>query len=252
MDVRETELDIKNGNVTIKALLTGSWQPTLFIQMHSFTWDMRRAIHDRAAQFFWQRDVSYLRFNLYDFDKDARNLSDHDLTIESHVSDLRAVIAFARSKGVKNIHVGGYSMSAYPAIIAGSDSSLEMSSVVLWDGSHPTKPPLKKENYLHWNRQGLYVAQKGAGYVLSKTYFDSIQAFNASKHTNAWSLPTLLLVAGEGALKDAADIYMKLLRPHAKKVVIEGANHQFYGDTALTDRLYWETATWVDGNYQAL
>jgi hypothetical protein len=248
VNVRETELDIPNGNITIKALLTGGWGNTLFIQMHSYTWDMRRAIHDRAAQFFNQVELPYLRFNLYDTRDGTRNLSD-PLTIEDHVSDLRAVIAYTRGRGVKEVHVGGYSLSAYPLVVAASDPLLKIQSAVFWDGSHPTQPPLEASNYLHWKERGLYVSSRGAGAAVSEAYFKSVQAFKANDYTEAWKTPALLLVAGAGPLKDAATIYQKLFHPHVKRVDVEGANHQFTA-MAWIDQLCQETRDWVMGGYR--
>lgn len=108
---------------------TSSQQLVIFV--HGLGGRMDQHIYYNGARFLEKRNISSFRFNLYSWEKDARNLS--ECTIETHANDLDTVIGYFRKQGANKIIVVGHSFGG-PTILLSKKKDYDL--VILWDPSY--------------------------------------------------------------------------------------------------------------------
>src|SRR3972149_9307131 len=140
----ETNLKIptQDGKM-IYARLRGPISQTLVVFVHGLGGRMDQHIFYNGARFLEKHHISSLRFNLYSWEKNARNLS--DCTIETHSNDLDTVISYLRKQGAKKIFVVGHSFGG-PTILLSKNKDFE--GIILWDPSYAEPLSFKDAEYV--------------------------------------------------------------------------------------------------------
>ena len=127
----EREIKIKvSKKFFVRGRLSGSLPQPLFIVVHGLPGSIYDGLHERATRWFAKQGFASFRFNLYDWQKDARQLI--DCTLKTHAADLDAIIRYFRKRGVKKIYVAGHSFGG-PTIFLSRDQDFD--AAVLWDPS---------------------------------------------------------------------------------------------------------------------
>jgi pimeloyl-ACP methyl ester carboxylesterase len=119
----------KDGKI-IRGILRGPVSKPVIVLVHGLAGDMNQAMHYNAARYFEQHGFSSLRFNLYDWHKDARKL--HQCTFSTHGDDIDTVLAYLKSRRAKQIFIAGHSYG-FPSILHAKRQSFK--AVASWDGS---------------------------------------------------------------------------------------------------------------------
>lgn len=157
--------------------------------------------YPEASDFFVKKGYATFRWNLYGWQKYARQLMECSLT--THAQDLDKVIAHFRKKGVKEIHVIGHSLGGPVAFLS---EAQDFESAVLWDPSYNLSflhgaAAMRKPKYCAQHKT--YILQYGTNIVLSKKMVDEVEKFPWKNVSKTFTPPFKVLIAGNGVLHSA-------------------------------------------------
>lgn len=225
---------------TIYGRLRGSINQTLVVFVHGLGGRMDQHIFYNGARFLEKHGISSFRFNLYSWEKNARNLS--DCTIETHSNDLDTVIKFCRNQGAKKIFVIGHSFGG-PTILLSKDRDFD--GVILWDPSYAKPLSFKDAEYV--DCLDMYKARWEFEILLNKAMIEEEKTLKRREEaaTQEIKVPIKVITAGKGLLIEGGKRYFELANEPKEHVILEGVGHTFDEDGA-EERLFEETLSWIN------
>ena len=119
----------------IYGTLRGSLKNPLLVFVHGFTGYKDEHIFFNGARFFEKKGFSTFRFDLYNWNKDARKLE--ECTLSLHGEDLDTVVKYLRKKGANKIFVAGHSFGGVTVLL--SKKILLRKTLPISNGSLSTK-----------------------------------------------------------------------------------------------------------------
>lgn len=240
MDENDIKIPLYDGKYAY-GKVWGGFEDQVVIFVHGLTGNIDELLTRNAAKFFSENGLSFLAFNLYDYHDDARSIN--ETTIKTHADDIGSLIEYCKSKDVKSIHIIGHSLAVYSIFMLRSEL---IKSVALWDPSYLVSSSLSPEKLQKVEEIDSYILSWGVDYVLSAKYIEAVVNLDLPKTIQSYSLPTLILNAGEGVLLDGGKYYESKLKDHVRveRYIIEGADHNFLNDSSRKD-LFKKTLIWL-------
>lgn len=219
--------------------LRGPLSQTLAIFVHGLGGRMDQHIYYNGARFLEKRNISSFRFNLYSWEKDARNLS--NCTIEMHSKDLDTVIDYFRKQGAKKIFVIGHSFGG-PTILLSKNKDYD--GVILWDPSYAEPLSFKDAKYIE--SLDMYKGKWEFEILFNKEMVEEAKTLKEreEKATQQIKVPIEIITAGNGFLIDGGKRYFELANEPKEHVILEGAGHGFDED-GIEEKLFNETLSWI-------
>lgn len=229
----------------IYGVFDGSLSKPLFIFVHGLPGNVVDSINVAAGSWFSAHGYATFRFNLYDWQKDARQLI--DCTLETHAGDLDTVVRHFRKLGVKKIFVAGHSFGG-PTILLSKEQDFD--AAALWDPSFESS--FAQERYGFPGGQFIqevngYLMHWGANTVIGKAMADQVDALSWADLPKAFHRPLKIFLAQKGVLVKGGKEYFKNASEPKELLIVKGATHQFNDKPGMQDGLFKETKRWFDG-----
>lgn len=213
----------------------------LFIVVHGLLGNMDEEFYRASVLWFAEHGFSTFRFNLYGSKKDARQLM--NCTLKIHASDLDAVIRYFRNKGIKKIFVAGHSFGGLTIL---SSQKQDFDAAVLWDPSYKisfTKKNNELSNGKYIKNIKGYLMRWGINVIIGKAMADEIDLLSWDLLAKNFKVPTKIVLAGNGALKNAKNYYKNLIS--AKSLtIISGATHYFDNLPKMQENVFRISKEW--------
>lgn len=230
----ELKIPIPGTKKYIYAKQRGSLDKPVVVFVHGLTGHMDEHQFYNGARYFEKKGFSSLRFNLYDFPKDARRLM--DCTLKTHAHDIDVVVDYLKDQGAKKIFAVGHSYGA-PSILLSSKKNLD--AIVLWDG---TNRFIFEEDKLIKELQAYYL-NWGVGWLTGKEMYDEAKKIDWEALYEHSNVPVKFIWAEKGELADRGMKLFKKVTGEKSQVVIKGAGHIFAEEGAAR-QLFDETLVW--------
>lgn len=222
--------------------LSGSFTQPLFIVVHGLPGNMDEGLYRKATEFFQKSGFATFRFNLYGWQKDARQLIDS--TLKTHAHDLDTVVRYFRKKGVRKIFVAGHSFGG-PTILSSRDKDFD--AVTLWDPSYDISF-IKKRYGLAGGKYikeiDGYLMRWGSNVVIGRAMAEEVDAIPWNELTKRFPVPFKIVLAGKGVLVRTAKNYLKGTTTKRDLVIIRGATHYFDDKKGMQERVYTISRSW--------
>src|SRR3989344_2778042 len=219
----EKELKIPTSNKKyIYCTLRGSLNKPLIIFVHGFTGDKNERLFYNGARYVEKSGFSSARFNLYNWQKDARKL--HECTLETHAYDLDRVVDHFRKKKVDRIFVVGHSYGG-KTILSSKDKDFE--KVVLWDPSHNISPVFGHLKQVKNLKGYIEFGETAFGVFVGENMVKEESKFPWKTKIQELNVPVKIIAAGNNTLLRGAKLYYKFAKRPKSLVVIKGASHTF-------------------------
>lgn len=214
----ETNKKIKTkDNKTIYGTLNSTNNKNLAIFVHGLTGNKEEHIFYNAKNIFTEKGIDTFRFNLYDWQENARKLS--ECSIYTHSSDIDEVVNKFKNKYEKIILIG-HSLGG-PSILF---SKQKVDLIVLWD---PSIDINLEEDSKYIPEISSYVTNWGIECILNKEMIESCKETSSKIISKKFIKPTLIVYGSKGILekrwKKANIKNNKLI----EEVTIKGASHCF-------------------------
>ncbi len=240
----DKKLKIKTRDATIYGKLRGSIEKPLVIIVHGLPCNMDEYFYKSAAIWFSQHGFSSFRFNLYDWQKNARQLI--DCSLDTHASDLDSVVRYFRKKGVKKIFVTGHSYGG-PTILLSKKQDFD--AVALWDPSY--RISFIQEKYgapagVYLKQVKGYFMQWGVDVVLGEKMAKEVDTLEWDQLTSRFTPPIHILAAGKGILMKGAKSYFKTANEPKKLTIIDDATHYFDDKDGMQEEVFRASKEWFE------
>jgi len=220
----------------------GSFDKPLFIVVHGLPGDMDEEFYHSAVRWFGKRGFSTFRFNLYGYQKDARQLM--DCTLKIHGSDLDTVVNYFRKRGVKKVFVAGHSFGGLTIL---SSRNQDFEGVALWDPSY--KISFKKKAYGFKGGKYIkevdgYLMREGINIIIGKALADEIDLFPWDSISRDFKVPLKIIIAGKGLLKGAKKYINGKTKAEKKLMIIKAATHYFNDQEGMQEKVFKASEGW--------
>lgn len=243
----EKNIKIKlSGKNSLYGKFYGSFDKPLFIVVHGLLGNMDEDFYYSAVKWFKRHGFSTFRFNLYGYQKDARQLMDCTLKIQS--ADLDAVVRYFRAHGVKKIFIAGHSFGGL--VILRSDNQ-NFDGAVLWDPAYKisfTKSSDKYFNGKYIKELDGYLMRWGVNFIIGKAMVKEIDSLDWNFIFRNLKVPFKIIIAGKGVLKNAKQ-YLIGAKSKTDLMVIKNATHYFNDEKGMRDNLFHASENWFK-NYK--
>ena len=219
--------------------LRGGFESPLVIFVHGLGGLMDQHIYYNGSRYLEKHGVSSFRFNLYGWEKDARNLS--ECTLETHAFDLDRIVEFFRGRGIKKVFVIGHSFGA-PTILLSQKKDFE--GVILWDPS--LGEPMSFNDAKYVKSLDMYKLRWNFELLIGKMMIEGSKSFQKREEEaiRKIKVPIKIITAGKGHLVAEGKRYFDLANKPKERVIIEKAGHLFDED-GVENILFKETLDWV-------
>ncbi len=223
--------------------LFGSLDKPLVIFVHGLPCTYRDGFYMSAARWFAKNDYAAFGFNLYSWQKDARQLV--DCTLAMHAADLDTVVEHFRKRGVKKIFVVGHSFGG-PTIL--SSKKQNFTAVTLWDPSYDISFTKKKYGFpggTFVKQLNGYMMRWGVNTIIGKAMAREVDALKWDTLTPKFRSPLHIIAAEKGVLVKGAKQYIAKATSPKLLTVVKGATH-YFDDEEMQGRLFMATKAWFD------
>jgi pimeloyl-ACP methyl ester carboxylesterase len=210
----------------------------LIIFVHGLTGNREEHQYYNAVPFFTSRGFATFRFDMYGYHEGARRLVDS--TIETHISDLEAVLAYFADK-YDEIYLVGHSIGATVMCLCDHSSAKKL---VLWDPTQGFDSVREKD--IVWQAElGLYMLDWQMQILVSKEFIEQWRKITVSEEVANLKTPTKIIFAGKAEKYDKWKHSLSDIKVENEHVVIDGASHRFTEEGALV-KLYNETLEFIN------
>lgn len=238
----EKNLKIKlSKKFSLYGKFSGSFNQPLFIIVHGLPGNMDEEFYYSAAHWFSKHGFSTFRFNLYGYQKDARQLM--NCTLKTHSADIDAVVRYFRKRGVRKIFVIGHSFGGL-AILCSRDQNFD--GVVLWDPSYKisfTKTTYGFPGGKYIKEINGYLMKWGINVVIGKAMAEEVDSLSWDLITKNFKTPFKVILAGKGALKSAKK-YLNSAKVEKDLMIVKGATHYFNDQEGMQEKVFKVSEGW--------
>jgi dienelactone hydrolase len=241
----EKDLNIKvDARYRVYGRLAGSLKHPVIVIVHGLPCSIYEGLYEDAAQWFASHGYAVYRFNLYSWQKDARQLI--DCTLKTHADDLDAVIRYFRKRKVQKTFVAGHSFGA-PTILTSQEQRFD--AAALWDGSFDIS--FVKEKYGQPGGKFIrqlngYFMRWGSNVIIGRAMAYEIDQIRWDELTKNFHKPLNIIAAGKGILVKGANKYFAAAREPKSIQIIKGATHFFDDTPNIRIKLFRATKHWFD------
>jgi len=224
--------------------LNGTLNRPLVVIVHGLPCSIYEGLYEDAARWFASHGYAVYRFNLYGWQKDARQLI--DCTLKTHAADLDAVVRHFRRRGVHKLYVAGHSFGA-PVILSSQEQLFD--TAALWDGSYDVS--FAKEKYGYPGGKFIkqlngYFMRWGPNVIIGKAMADEVDGMLWDELAKNFRKPLNIIAAGKGVLVKGARQYFAAASGPKSIKIIKGATHNFDDTPSTRTKLFSATKDWFD------
>ncbi|MSR84989.1 alpha/beta hydrolase [Candidatus Uhrbacteria bacterium] len=241
----EKNLKIKlDKKFSLYGRLNGSLNKPLFIMVHGLPGDIYGSFYEKATSWFIQHGFASFRFNLYGWQKDARQLI--DCTLKTHAADLDMVVRYFRKRGVKKICVAGHSFGGSTILLSPEQN---FDAVALWDPSFDISFTKTKYGYpggRYIKALNGYFMRWGTNVIIGKEMAKEADRLVWKHLTKNFYVPLKIIAADKGVLLPGARQYFKTAHPPKSLTVIKGATHHFDDRDDMQENVFKLSKNWFD------
>lgn len=239
----EKDLNIKiDARYSVYGRFSGSFRQPLFIVIHGLPGSYLQGFYERACFWFAKHGYATFRFDLYGWQKDARQLVDS--TLKTHAADIDAVVRAFKKRGVKKIFVAGHSFGG-PSILLSKEQRFD--AAVLWDPSYDLS--FTKEKYGFPG--GKYIAavkgyfmRWGVNVIIGKKMAKEVDAVRWAELTKKFHVPLKIIAAEKGVLVPGAKTYFTTAHEPKELEIVKGATHYFDDQEKMQEEVFELTKKW--------
>ena len=209
--------------------------------VHGLTGHMYEYHFKRAADTFAQ-DYDVYRFNLYDGNKNGRELK--NCTLDTHAQDLNTVLENF-SAAYDKIFLIGHSYGGVTVMLAQPSICTAAS---LWDPSFDLKDINETFAATYSPELNAYILNWGVSYLMSKAMHEQGNALDLEaciELSKNFKHPVQVLHAGNGYFIHFEVSYHSFGNPKNVRDVVSGTEHCFYEGNSC-DELLEKTKSWFD------
>lgn len=224
--------------------LNGPLSKPLVILVHGLGSSMQEGLISHGTRWFAEHGFTTFRFDLYSWQKDARQLM--DCTLRIHANDLDAVVAYFRQRGVKKIFVTGHSYGG-PTVLLSKQQAFD--AAVLWDPSFGlsfTKSKYGEPPAVYVKSLNAYMMRWGVNLLMGKAMAKEADNMAWEKLPEAFRVPLKIVAAGKGILVPGAKQYFKHAHDPKELTIIKGAEHYFDEGHDMQEGVYKQSKDWFD------
>lgn len=232
-----------DGQYSVYGQLSGSLKKPLVVLVHGLCGSMQEGLIHEAAQWFASHGYATFRFNLYGWQKDARQLV--DCTLKIHACDIDAVVRFFRRRGVKKMYLAGHSYGG-PTILQSKDQDFD--AAVLWDPSYKMVLTKGKHAGKYVKSLNGYFMRWGVNVVIGKKLADEANKLEWKKLTECFHAPLKIISAGNGELVEGARYYYKTANKPKSFDIIKEATHYFDDKEGMREEVYRISKKWFEAH----
>jgi pimeloyl-ACP methyl ester carboxylesterase len=241
----ERQLDIKvSKKFKVRGRFGGKLTQPLVIVVHGLPCSTKEGLYIDACRYFSECGFATYRFDLYGWQKDARQLINS--TLATHAADLDAVVRYFRKLGVKKIHAVGHSFGG-PTILLSHDQNFN--AVALWDPSYDISFAKRKYGFAggkYIKALDGYFMKWGANTVIGKKMADEVDHLKWNELTKNFYSPLKIIAAEKGVLVPGAKKYFKNANQPKDLSVVKGAGHYFDETDKIQEQLFQASVDWFE------
>ncbi len=238
----EKNLKIKlSGKFSLYGKFNGSFSKPLFIIVHGLSGNMDEEFYRAATRWFGKHGFSTFRFNLYGYQKDARQLM--NCTLKIHGADLDAVVRYFRKRGVRKIFVAGHSFGGL-AILCSHGQDFD--GVALWDPSYGisfTKSVRGFPGGKYIKEINGYLMKWGVNLIIGEAMAKEVDSLQWNLIAKKFRAPFRVIIAGKGELKGAKK-YLNSAKVETSLTIIKGATHYFNNKEGTQEKVFKVSEKW--------
>ena len=221
--------------------LSGSLRQPLCIIVHGLPGSMDEDFYHLATRWFGKHGFSTFRFNLYGYQKNARQLM--HCSLKTHGSDLDAVVHYFRKRGARKVFVAGHSFGGL-TILSSHDQNFD--AAALWDPSYKfsftkTKRDLPGGKYI--KSVNGYLMRWGTNVIIGKQMVEEINLLPWDSIAKNFLVPFQIIIAEKGLLGSAKK-YLNGAKVKTDLVIVKGATHCFNDREGMRDDVFKATKRW--------
>ncbi len=222
--------------------LNGSLKQPLFIVIHGLPGNYNEGFYERACFWFAKQGYATFRFNLYSWQKDARQLIDS--TLKTHAADIDAVVRHFKRQGVKKIFLAGHSFGG-PSILLSKEQKFD--AAVLWDPSYDIS--FAHERYGFPGGKFIkslngYFMRWGANVIIGKKMAKEADTLKWAELPKQFRVPLKIIVAAKGVLVPGSKVYFEQAHEPKDLEIVKGATHYFDDEPKMQDHVFERTKKW--------
>jgi len=223
----------------IYGTLRGSLKNPLLVFVHGFTGYKDEHIFFNGARFFEKKGFSTFRFDLYNWNKDARKLEKCTLSLNGE--DLDTVVKYFRKKGANKIFVAGHSFGGVTVLFS---KKKNFDATVLWDSSGDRDVRLNAKYIKELDK---YYFEEGAyGFTISKAmYEENNKKLKPSKLIQSMPMPIKVIVAGAGIMVEEGKKLFQNANGPKDFAIVPNATHTF-DEEGTEEQLFNETLKFLN------
>ncbi len=238
----EKNIKIKiSKKLSIYGKFNGSYKQPLFIIIHGLTGNMDEELYQSATHWFRKNGFSTFRFNLYSYQKDARQLM--NCTLKTHSKDLDKIVNYFKNKGVQNIFIAGHSFGG--PVILGSKKQ-NFNAAVLWDPTYKISFIKKAYGFpkgKYVKELKAYITKWGVNFVISRAMAKEVESFPQSLAVKEFNIPFQIILAGAGVLHQAKK-YLRGVKVEHDLIIIKNATHYFNDTKDMRKKVFRYSMEW--------
>lgn len=238
----EKNLRIKlSKKLSLYGKFSGFFNQPLFIIVHGLPGNMDEEFYHLAARWFGRHGFSTFRFNLYGYQRDARQLM--DCTIKTHSADLDAVIHYFRKRGTRRVFVAGHSFGGLTILYSRNQ---DFDGAVLWDPSYKisfTKTAYGFPGGKYVKEINGYLMRWGVNVIIGKAMAEEIDSLPWDLIAKNFKVPFKIILAGKGVLRNAKK-YLNGVKTEKDLIIIKGATHYFNDQAGMQEKIFKASKEW--------
>jgi len=238
MREKEFKIPIPDTKLNIYAKQYGSLDQPVVVFVHGLTGHMDEHLFYNGARYFHEHGISSLRFNLYDYEKDARKLT--NCTLKDHSYDLNVIIDYLLQKKIKKIFAIGHSYGG-PTILLANHNQLD--GMVLWDPSYGDIFD-ESDDAKYVKEINSYRIRWGTDVLIGAKMRDEAKKLAWDSLTKTITTPLKVISAGQGVLMKEGKKYVELAQGPKDYVIIRKAGHNF-NEEGTAEELFDESIKWL-------
>lgn len=195
-----------------------------------------------ATRWFAKQGYATFRFNLYDGEKNSRQLMES--TLKTHASDIDAIVRYFRGKKFEKIFIAGHSYGG-PSILLSKEQKFDRA--VLWDPSYKisfTKTEKGSPAVKYINGIKGYIMKWGTNFVIGKAMADEADTMNWGNLTKNFNVPLKIIAAGDSSLVRGSKHYFKTANSPKDLTIFKNATHYFNDTEGMRENVYKISDEW--------
>ena len=238
----ERKLKIKlSQKFSLYGKFNGSLSQPLFIIVHGLPGNMDEEFYHSATRWFGEHGFSTFRFNLYGYQKDARQLM--DCTIKTYSADLDFAIRYFRKRGVKKLFIAGHSFGGLTILCSRNQ---DFDGATLWDPSYKisfTKAAYGFPGGKYVKAIRGYLMRWGANVVIGKAMAEEVDSLPWDVIAKNFKAPLKIILAGKGMLRNAKQ-YLNEVKTEKDLMIVKGATHYFDDQKGMQEKVFRASEEW--------